>query len=157
MTQWLLSVVGIAIISYLIKIILPENSTKNLIAFILSAVCVLVIINPLNSFLNSKQSFDFELVNFELDNDYLQFAMKCKKDYYFTISKSKLKSEGIQLNNADFIFYDNEKNQTLKKILIKKSDLVIIENGEHINISYITKKLLSELFSISEKDVEIYE
>ena len=157
MTQWLLSVVGVVIISYLIKLLLPENSTKNLIAFILSAVCVLVIINPLNSIFNSQQSVDFDFVSFELDNDYLQFAMQCKKDYYFTISKSKLKSVGVQLKYADFIFYDNEKNQTLKKILIKKSDLVIIENGEHINISYLTKKLLSELFSISEKDVEIYE
>ena len=82
MTQWLLSIVGVVIISYLIKLLLPENSTKNLIAFILSAVCVLVIINPLNSIFNSQQSVDFDFVSFELDNDYLQFAMQCKKDYY---------------------------------------------------------------------------
>lgn len=156
MSEWLLTVAGIAIISFLIKIIMPDGVTRNLVSFILSAICVLAIVNPLSSYLNKGNDYFYDLT-FELDEDYLRFATECKKDYYLTISKSTLKKRGIDLNYAEFLFSDENDIQTLKKIYIKTSDLVIIENDEHINITYITKNTLAELFSINLEQIEIYD
>lgn len=156
MTEWLLTIITVSITCFFIKLILPDGSTKKLVAFILSVICILFVIHPLNKIFKNINS-DYSDLTINVDYDYVKFAEECRFEYYFTLSKAKLQTEGIKLIQAEFIFSNDNSNKILKKIYIKKNNLVIIENSEHINISYVTKKTLANLFSLKEDDIEIYE
>ena len=52
-SAWILSITGIILVSLVVEIILPNGKTNNLIKSIVSIFSVLIIISPLNIFIQS--------------------------------------------------------------------------------------------------------
>lgn len=156
MKEWIFTLFAVSIVGYVAKILLPNGKTKNYLVFILSIVSVCALIFPIGTFSNyDDYIFSFEEVNAEIiiDENYLK---EYRQNYYFTIANSQLKKNGIEIKKIDFIFEDDKYENSLKKIKIFYGDIVMNENNQHINISSITKNLLSNLFNIDEGEIEIY-
>ena len=159
MKTWLLSIVGATLITFLIKVIMPEGATKKLLSYVISISIVLIIVTPIKGVvLNGNETIElFETVELNVDESYLKFAMACRDDYYKSVAKSKLVAIGVTLYDAQFIFDENVNGNNLKKILINSDNLVIKENIEHINIASMIKSTLADTFSIDEECVVINE
>lgn len=158
MNNFLISIVVISILTFIIKILLPLGNTNKVVLLILSCATALMVVMPLKNLISNDENTVFmQEFDIQLDEKYISFSNECRGNYYLSLAKIQLSSIGVKLNNAEFVFEQNNDKSILKKIIIKKSDLVIIENQAHINISYEVQNVLAKLFSITCEDVFIYE
>ena len=158
MNSFLISILVICILFFIIKILLPLGSTNKVVLLIISCAMSLMVISPISNLVNGKNHTTFvQDFDLHLDENYINFSNECRNNYYLSLSKIHLFSIGVELNNAEFVFEQNNDKSVLKKIIIKRNDLVIIENQAHINISYEVQNALAKLFSINCEDVFIYE
>ena len=158
MNSFLISIFAVGILSFIIKILLPPGNTNKVVLLILSCAMVLMVAMPLQNLITGdKNTILLQGFDIQLDEKYISFSNECRSNYYLSLAKIHLSSNGIQLKDAEFVFEQKDDKSILKKIIIKKTDLVIKENQAHINISYEVQNALAKLFSITCGDVLIYE
>ena len=106
-------------------------------------------------FIGICHNFNLQYQEFALNEEYIKSYSKYRQNYYLASANAKLAYYGIELKEAKFEFDDNINGKPLKKIKINFSDLVIIGDNKHINITSITKNVLSDLFLIDKEYIEI--
>lgn len=155
--EWLITLVSVVLVSYIAKILLPNGKLKGFVSFIMALFLTLAIIKPISNlkFVEIDDLFD-EKIEIELDQGYLEFTSAYRERYYLLMANVRLKSYGINLQKANFIFDEESSGVPLKKVEINFEDLVINSNSEHINISLILKKELAECFLLSEESIVLY-
>ena len=155
MNEWLYSIFLISLLGYVIKIILPNGKTNQLLIFLFSITAICSIIPPIKQVFNHEYNFNLQYQEFALNEEYIKSYSKYRQNYYLASANAKLAYYGIELKEAKFEFDDNINGKPLKKIKINFSDLVIIGDNKHINITSITKNVLSDLFLIDKEYIEI--
>ena len=155
MKSWVISLVFISFFSFIVNAIMPNGKMNKSTNFIFSLVLITVMLQLICGFFEKFDSINFLTHNQAYtDNESFDFY---DQDYYLTLAKAQLKKCGINLKKADFVFDDKNPQKNLKKIYLNYSDLVIITNTPHIDITSTVKSQLAYLFMLTDKDIIINE
>lgn len=154
MKAWILSVIGLSLTFFVLKIIMPEKKTMKTIVLIYSLISVVYLLTPLLALNGSSDNFSFfsDKSTFYTECDAQSGAYMQK--YYEVLARDVLKGEHVTIK--DMKIFLNEDNYSLKKISINYKDLGYEGKNEHIDIASLTKSTLAEYFFIPETMVNIY-
>lgn len=147
--SWLLSLVGIVLISVLVDILLPSGQTNKFIKGIFSILVVFVLITPLIKLKNG---------NFDIGN--LFSNEEVAVDSAFINKANERELEYIENNIIEILAKKDIKVE--KVVLITKSgNINSIDNVQvkaaKIEQSSSIKSIVSEILSIDEKYIIVYE
>ena len=159
-SAWVLSIVGIIVLSIVVDLILPKSSTADFIKNIFAYVIIIVIISPIFNFLSNK--------NFDISDFFESNEIVLQEDFLSSVNKQMLNSLeekiendtknngllGVEVGLTADIF---ESKLTITKVSVDLTDLVIQENFEHINIKTSITQSVLKFVSIGEEYIIFYE
>ena len=132
-SSWVLSIVGVILISVIVEIVLPHGSVGKFIKSILSIFIIFVMISPVVTFKNTN--FFEKIFNqsaIEIDVEYIKKVNKQKVAEY---EKNILESFDKSGYHNVIVKIDAEIDKDIKinKVYVDICDLVLSENLEHID------------------------
>lgn len=148
---WGLTVLGLAVISTVAEMLLPQGRLRNAIRSVMATIAVLVIVTPLPQLLNSKITLDFPLDAIKLDSEYIAFVENKNRELIELAATRFLESKGINGVKLDVRLV----GYCVKSVTVDFSEIGITGNTAHINKSEITK-LLADYFGIEKEAVMAY-
>ena len=159
LSSYLLSVVGVVLLTVLIDLILPDGKINKYVKSVVAIVVVAVIISPVaklvksdfdfsNLFTNSSYQVDEVILN-ELTNQNLQ--------NYQSEWESNLEKLGYSGVHISIACAEKNGNQIIKYIYVDLCDLVINKNESHIDYYTKIKESVAKLVSnIKEEQIVVY-
>ena len=99
-SSWVLSIVGVVIITVLVEIILPEGNINKYIKGFLVIFTVFIMISPIAN-LYFTEIFGEGEYKISLDNSFLEEVNEDKAREYSVLIKDKLRSSGYDGVNID--------------------------------------------------------
>lgn len=155
MKGYLISLLGIVLISVLAEIILPAGQTAKYIKGIISIFVVYILINPIVLFLKK----DFNISSY-LVSDSAKIDQVLLKNMYQDQIKAKqtdlenlLEEKGYCNVKIVFNYAIVENNLILKNVSINLADLVITENNSNINKYQYIRQVVLENVALKEEEV----
>ena len=142
---WGLTVLGLAIVTTVAEMLLPQGKTRKVIRSVFATVAVLVIITPIPKLLKSG-------VDFETDDKYMEYISGIKRDLVLDTAYKYLKEKGLDGVCKLDVQLDG---WSVKSVTVEFLKTGITENGAHINKSEIIG-LIADYFGIGEEAVMTY-
>ncbi len=139
---YLLAVVGVAILSLIVHLVLPEGKISKNVLYSFSLFTMVVLISPIMKLSNC---IDFSNVTYSLDetflnqNQTLENLIQSELENHFAGVKAKVVKNG----ETEYIFVDLSK-------------VVLNNESEHINYYQAVKEILKTQFEIEDERVVIY-
>ena len=160
LSAWVLSIVGIVVLTLMVDIIIPEGKTGKYIKGVFAMLTVFVIAMPLPKIFNSE--FDLE--------EFLQQNTSASADYdvleniyYMRLERLEQKiitsaeSEGIKNMEVKINALNNNSFVEIQSIEINLKNVVIEEKNPNINIVDIVIDLVSKAAETAKSAVKVYE
>lgn len=160
LSAWVLSIVGIVVLTLMVDIIIPEGNTGKYIKGVFAMLTVFVIAMPLPKIFNSE--FDLE--------EFLQQNTSASADYdvleniyYMRLERLEQKiitsaeSEGIKNMEVKINALNNNSFVEIQSIEINLKNVVIEEKNPNINIVDIVIDLVSKAAETDKSAVKVYE
>ena len=160
LSAWVLSIVGIVVLTLMVDIIIPEGKTGQYIKGVFAMLTVFVIAMPLPKIFNSE--FDLE--------EFLQQNTSASADYdvleniyYMRLERLEQKiitsaeSEGIKNMEVKINALNNNSFVEIQSIEINLKNVVIEEKNPNINIVDIVIDLVSKAAETDKSAVKVYE
>lgn len=160
LSAWVLSIVGIVVLTLMVDIIIPEGKTGKYIKGVFAMLTVFVIAMPLPKIFNSE--FDLE--------EFLQQNTSASADYdvleniyYMRLERLEQKiitsaeSEGIKNMEVKINALNNNSFVEIQSIEINLKNVVIEEKNPNINIVDIVIDLVSKAAETYKSAVKVYE
>ena len=148
---WGLSILGIAVITTVAEMLLPQGRMRTVIRSVTATVAAIIIITPIPQIIKHGINFDFSASAVDTDDDYLDYIEGKKRDLVCSAAEAYLKEHGYSGIEVS-VELDGF---AVKSASAKIVDNIINENGGHINKSEI-KTLLAEYFGIDKEAVMVY-
>ena len=152
---WVLSIVGMCVLSVLIELILPEGQTRKYINAIYSFFLIVVIIAPLPKLV--RGDFDFEKIitteEVELQEDFIYQMNRNKLDTLSDEIENELKErgvEGVQVMISADIFSNN---LVIEAVFVDLFDLVIRDESQHINTHEIIVEVVQKFVDVEKENI----
>lgn len=157
-SAWILSIVGICLISILVDLMLPNGKTNKTVKQVVSYAIILVVIMPLP-----------KLINKNITNDYFNgTSLNIQNDYIYNVNQSKLELLKKQIDNAlsekGFVGIEVsisgnifENPMEINAIYVDLYNLVISNIDKNINIKTEVLNVILNLVDISKDKVVFYE
>lgn len=149
---WGLTVLGLAIVTTVAEMLLPQGKTRKVIRSVFATVAVLVIITPVPKLLKSGISFDFDSDNIATDDKYIDYISGIKQDVVIDSAYKYLKENGYDGVCELSVELDG---WSVKSVTVEFKKTGITENGVHINKSEIIG-LIADYFGVGEEAVMTY-
>ncbi len=155
MTNWLMALTGVIIVTACAETLLPSGKIKNACKTVFALVCLAVFITPI-AYLKDYD-FDFSsATSVAVDKDYVEYTAEYFKKLYSDEIIKLLEKEGVEVEWCEVEGDLENGNFLLKKIFVKLKNSVITEGDEHIiSIEEVTD-LLSASLSVTEDAIVIY-
>lgn len=148
---WGLTILGLAVVTTVAEMLLPQGKTRNVIRSVAATIAVLVIVTPLPGLFKNGLDFDFSDGSVEIDENYLDYIEQKKCE---TVSEAAQKY--LEQNGYSGIRISVELDGfRVKSAVANFVDSGITGDGAHINKSEI-KRLLAEYFGIDKEAVMAY-
>ena len=157
LSAWVLSIVGIVVLTLMVDIIIPEGKTGKYIKGVFAMLTVFVIAMPLPKIFNSE--FDLE--------EFLQQNTSASADYeniyYMRLERLEQKiitsaeSEGIKNMEVKINALNNNSFVEIQSIEINLKNVVIEGKNPNINIVDIVIDLVSKAAETDKSAVKVYE
>ena len=160
LSAWVLSIVGIVVLTLMVDIIIPEGKTGKDIKGVFAMLTVFVIAMPLPKIFNSE--FDLE--------EFLQQNTSASADYdvleniyYMRLERLEQKiitsaeSEGIKNMEVKINALNNNSFVEIQSIEINLKNVVIEGKNPNINIVDIVIDLVSKAAETDKSAVKVYE
>ena len=160
LSAWVLSIVGIVVLTLMVDIIIPEGKTGKYIKGVFAMLTVFVIAMPLPKIFNSE--FDLE--------EFLQQNTSASADYdvleniyYMRLERLEQKiitsaeSEGIKNMEVKINALNNNSFVEIQSIEINLKNVVIEEKNPNINIVDIVIDLVSKAAETDKSAVKVHE
>ena len=160
LSAWVLSIVGIVVLTLMVDIIIPEGKTGKYIKGVFAMLTVFEIAMPLPKIFNSE--FDLE--------EFLQQNTSASADYdvleniyYMRLERLEQKiitsaeSEGIKNMEVKINALNNNSFVEIQSIEINLKNVVIEEKNPNINIVDIVIDLVSKAAETDKSAVKVYE
>lgn len=157
LSSWVVSIAGICILSVLIDLFLPSGNMSSHIKNIFNFVIILVIIAPLpNIIKNYKNDYTSFITtsDIELQNDFIYQVNRDKLTALKNEIDAKLISKGYQ--NIEISIYADifTSNMVIENIYVDLSNLVIENNGQHIDIKKEVEIVILSVLDIDKEAIE---
>lgn len=155
LTDYLLSLVGIVILSIIIDLILPSGQVNKYIKSIFSFIFIFVLVSPIPKLLNGEFNFNniFQSSSTELNENYLNNLKQEQADKLMESLNKQFEERGFY--GLDILVTYNSDNLIfeIQKIFVDLTNLVLNENNQHINKYTTIKDLLIEFTGVREEQI----
>ncbi len=157
-SSWVLSIVGIVFIGVLVDVILPEGQMNKYVKSIFALVVVFVIISPIAKMINTDHSVDlFDKYELSLDLDFLQNYNNSLKEKLEIEIINEAKAQGIDNILVEIVLKEEKGEEIIEKIIVDISNIVILENGGHINEYTKINDIIEKHTGVKEDKIIFYE
>lgn len=147
--SWLLGLVGIAVLSVLVDILLPEGQTNKFIKGIFSLLVVFVLISPLAKLKNAD--FDYSEIfasdKIDVSESYLQKANEREQEILIADLTEMLETKGIKVEKIVLNLKDGNINN-IEKVSVQTTQT---------NLSEKVKELIATRLAIDKSLITVYE
>ncbi len=158
MGKWILSLVGIVLISTVVFMLLPEGKLAKYIKSFFGLVVILVAVQPIFTLKNSELSFDFDISSEEVffQENYLDFIAEEKIRVYQENSIKILEQNGFKNTSVNIDYTSDEFGQAeILMVTIDLKNSVFIHDQRHIDIIEDIVKPVSNYLDIEEVRVNV--
>ena len=149
---WGLTILGLAVVTTIAEMLLPQGKTRTVIRSVFATVAVLVIVTPLPKLLKSGFDLDFSGEDIVSDEKYLDYISGVKADIVTDAAYAYLKEKGY---DGGFTLSVTMDGWSVKSASIEFSKTGITGNGAHINKSEIIG-LIADYFGVGEEAIMTY-
>lgn len=149
MNGYLLSVIGTVLIAALLTAIAPDGKTSGLIKAIAKSACLLAIVAPIPSYLNSGNSDEknadlqtiFSQTVIETDEDFIKYYSEMRIRATAQALEAELKEKFFVVASVELEWMNESDEIKITKIIVRT------ENGEANTAmwEYLTKNYCSEV------------
>ena len=155
MTEWILTLIGMAFLGVVIETILPNGKLNTFIKSVFALFLLFVIVKPLPKLFNKnlKLNTDYSYVE---DSIFLNTLNQKKLENYEIYILNQLENEGI--TNVSILFdADTTKSDLIiQKVYVDICNVVLKNKDKHINITDTILKIVTNTLNILDKEVVIY-
>lgn len=154
-SSWVLTIVGVIIITVIVEITMPDGNINKYIKGILIIFTVFVMVSPITNLkiFESIKNSDYDI---KLDDSYLGDVNSQIANEYKIIIESKLKTNGYENVTVDIDLKDDEKLE-IDAVFVYLCDLVLKSNDESINIYNNIKSIIKSVVVVDAEDIIFYE
>ncbi|MBR5012609.1 MAG: stage III sporulation protein AF [Clostridia bacterium] len=157
---WVLSVVGIIILSMLVDLILPSGSMSKFIKSIFGYLIIVVILSPVFSFFTQK--------NFSINDIFSSSSVQIQDSFVVNVNRQFLDSieqsiektcydRGIKFVEVGIEADIFENEIEVKQISVNLKNIVITDQNKHTNIRTSIIAVIKENIKIQEEIIKFYE
>lgn len=157
---WVLSIVGIIILSILVDLILPSGSMSKFIKSIFGYLIIVVILSPVFSFFSGK--------NFSINDIFSSNSVEIQDGFVAGVNRQFLDSvedaiekscqaQGIKFIEVGIEADIFESEIEIKQISVNLKNVVIDQNFQHTNIKTAVTSIIKENIKIDEEIIKFYE
>ncbi len=158
LSGYVISIVGIIVLSVLINIIMPDGNMSKYINNVFALIIVFVIISPIPALLNYDMDLDQILTNAnaEIDNNFIYVINSQTIDQLESMLEVLIEREGYE--NIEVVATANifDTPMNIQKITIDLKRIVINSDASHINKYSKIKEIVLNNILIKEEDVVFY-
>ena len=158
MKIWLYSIVGVILISSIIRLLIANNHTSKISSLILTFVCSITLIQPILNIKNGNFSLEkiFSYSSEDLiDENVLSYAIIKREELLIKEMENVLQENGIEKCNI-LIEREDGVEFILKKVKIDAKNAVIKDNQSNIDINKKIKSVIENELNISSEIIEVY-
>lgn len=141
---WIISIVGIVMLTLIVDIIIPDGQTNKYIKSIMAIVTVFVIASPIPSLISGDIELSTVFSESEIpqvDGEFVAKVTQMKIDYTEERLVDFLSENGYEQVTVELISFQESDIFKAASITVNLQNLVIRENYSHINISENVIKL----------------
>ena len=154
-SAWVLSIVGIVILTLIVDIILPEGQTNKYIKSVFAVITVFVIALPIPSLFNGDIDIGGVLKNEQaggIDTTFIENLMQERASVVKDELLKEYKANGIDNVEVEISYKDDVKF-SIEKIFINVKNSVIVGSDKNINIKEKVLSITINLLDISDENV----
>lgn len=154
-SAWVLSIVGIVILTLIVDIILPEGQTNKYIKSVFAVITVFVIALPIPSLFNGDIDIGGVLKNEQagvIDTTFIENLMQERASVVKDELLKEYKANGIDNVEVE-ISYKADVKFNIEKIFINVKNSVIVGSDKNINIKEKVLSITINLLDISDENV----
>ncbi len=154
-SAWVLSIVGIVILTLIVDIILPEGQTNKYIKSVFAVITVFVIALPIPSLFNGDIDIGGVLKNEQagvIDTAFIENLMQERASVVKDELLKEYKANGIDNVEVE-ISYKADVKFNIEKIFINVKNSVIVGSDKNINIKEKVLSITINLLDISDENV----
>ena len=154
-SSWVLSIVGIVILTLIVDIILPEGQTNKYIKSVFAVITVFVIALPIPSLFNGDIDIGGVLKNEQagvIDTAFIENLMQERASVVKDELLKEYKANGIDNVEVE-ISYKADVKFNIEKIFINVKNSVIVGSDKNINIKEKVLSITINLLDISDENV----
>lgn len=157
---WVLSIVGIIVLSMLVDLLLPSGSMSKFIKSIFGYLIIVVILSPVFSFFTQK-NFSINDI-FSSSNVQIQdsFVANVNRQFLDSVEKSIENScheKGIKFVEVGIQADIFENEIEIKQISVNLKNIVITDEVKHTNIRTSIVNIIKENIKVKEEIIKFYE
>lgn len=161
MSGWIVSVVGIVLLTTVVGIIMPDGRFSRYIKSILAFATILVIISPLKNIVKNRIDFTnftdlFGGYETHYQQSFLYYVNEKKTDAVAARCVKKLEEIGMTGGKITVLCLEDVEFQ-IEKVQINVKNLVCNEDKSHMDRNVEIQRTLAEFLEIELWQVEIYE
>ena len=159
-SNWIISIVGVVILSVLIDLILPEGQMQKYIKSVFSVVIVLTMVSPILKIDISSIDFNKFIYNessVEINTNYLNNYNEDYKKSLEEIVENALKDGGFLNVEVEISYNLSNNNFEIEKVKLDIKKLVINANQVHIDKYKEMQTIVENLLNVKEDLIVIYE
>ena len=153
---WVLSIVGVVVLTTIIEIIMPNGSINKFIKGIFVLFTIFIMISPITR-INIGSLFGVNTPNLNLDEEYIEDVNMKKLEEYKILIKDSLSGQGYK--NISLDIHGKTLNGELKinTIFVDLCNLVLNNEALNINKYEHIKKIIIKIVDVAEEDIIFYE
>ncbi len=151
-SSWVLSLVGVVIITAIVEIILPESNIGKYVKGILALFTIFIMISPVTS-VNIGDLFNSEEYEALIDDDFLTGVNVERVNFYKTQIIEKLNKNGIDEVVINIDWETNNGILKINNVFVNLCDMVINNNDKNIDIYNNIKKIIISVVDVKVEDI----
>lgn len=150
-SDWVLTIVGLIVLTVIVELIMPEGSISKYIKGILVVFVIFVMVQPLTN-INVESIFNDVKNEMSLDYEFISDVKSKKTEEYKKIIIAKLEDKGFY--NVDLIVQlDSGEEYKIKSIIVDLYNLVLKTDIKNIDINSNVKAIIKDVVKIDEEDI----
>ena len=157
LSSWILSILGIIIISLIIEIILPTGKTVKLIKSILGIFTIFIIISPLNKIDISNIYSSIFTTKIEIDSEFIEKRKEEILEEYKAKIIKNLEENGYFQIKISLDIEKNENDFKIKAIFVDIREMVLKTESLNINKYTNIMAIIKNIIKVEDNKIIFYE
>ena len=157
-SAWVLSIVGIVLLTLVVDIVLPEGQTGKYIKSVLAIITVFVIASPVPTLLSGDIDVSGVMSDYDaadVDEAFLQDLFETRMEAVKDTLEGESAVEGVSGVKIDISYEKDGYVFEIKKILLDTTDAVIDGSDKNINIKETVRGVTQNALDVPSDMVEV--